>query len=161
MLGSHRLGVLRLLRRQGLNKIILAKRSIKMKKELEFEQEKMRERWSKRGRTLPDDLPSHDDLLTLWKTARAKSTKPNQSAKRARVAKMPLWKSALAKSARPTQSVKPTTGRNRNQERLALGFSLGVPPVRAGYSTATIEYACVCGVFSADPNKCPRCSRKR
>jgi hypothetical protein len=53
------------------------------------------------------------------------------------------------------------TRRNQHQETLALGFSLGVPPVRAGYSAADIEYACVCGVFSNNPTRCLRCGRKR
>ena len=51
--------------------------------------------------------------------------------------------------------------RNQHQETLALGLSLGVSPVRAGYSTAEIEYACVCGIFSNNPTRCLRCGRKR
>jgi len=108
----------------------------KSKDELAFEQQQMRKRWAKRSRNTLTNLP-------------------------ARVAMPPLWKPAAAKSANPTKSVNPATGRNQNQEPFALGFSLGVPPVRAGYSTATIEYACACGVFSTNPNKCPRCGRKR
>ena len=50
--------------------------------------------------------------------------------------------------------------RNQHQEALALGFSLGVLSVRAGYSTAEIEYACVCGAFSNNPTRCLRCGRR-
>ena len=107
----------------------------KSKDELAFEQQQMQRRWAKRPRTTRAALPPRGAIP-------------------------PLWKLATAKSANPTNSVKPATRRNQNQEPFTLGFSLGVPPVRADYSTATIEYACACGVFSTSPNKCPRCGRK-
>ena len=103
---------------------------------LACEQRQMRGRWAKHSRTTSAALPS-------------------------RVATPPLRKSGAVKPAKPTQSVEPATGRNQNPDQFALAFSLGVPSARAGYSTATIEYACVCGVFSSDPSKCPRCGRKR
>jgi hypothetical protein len=112
------------------------------KDQLAFEQQQMRERWAKRPST-------------------TRAAIPPRAATRPRAALPGLWKPATPKSAKPTLSVKPATGRNQNQEQFALGFSIGVPPVRAGYSTATIEYACVCGIFSINPNKCPRCGRKR
>lgn len=104
------------------------------KEALAFEQQRMRKRWANRPR-------------------------PTRAALAPPVTTSALWKPAKLKPAKPTNSVKAAT--SRYQEPFALGFSLSVPPVRAGYSTATIEYACVCGVFSASPDKCPRCGRKR
>lgn len=111
------------------------------KDDLAFEQERMRERWAKRPHT-------------ARAAAHARVTVPVP------FAILPHWKTT-PEPANPAKSVRHRMGRDQNQEPLALGFSLGVPPVRAGYSTATIEYACACGAFSINPHECPRCGRRR
>ena len=109
------------------------------KEDLALEQQQMRERWT--NRTVKEKPP------------KLSSPKPGRVA-------LPPVKPAPAKPISRLAPV-PAASRSQHQEALALGFSLGVPPVRAGYSTAEIEYACVCGIFSNNPNKCPRCGRKR
>jgi len=109
------------------------------KEELAFEQRKMRERWETRS--------------PKGRSNESRSVLP------ARVGIPPMWKPVPAK--RPSRPPKPSIQRGLHEERFALGFALGVPPVRAGYCTAEIQYACVCGAFSNDPKKCPKCGRNR
>jgi hypothetical protein len=106
------------------------------KNSLAFEQGQMRKRWSRRSQNIRVALPSRLTTSTVTETCPRKALMP-------------------------AKSVKAAPGAKQYQDSLALGFSLGVPPIRAGYSTATIEYSCVCGVFSVNPNECPRCGRKR
>ena len=109
------------------------------KEELAFEQEKMRERWKSR----PAKGRAAQSRRVLVATVLVE----------------PMRKLVPAKAI--PRPAKPSAGLDQHQERFALGFSLGVPPVRTGYSTAEIEYACACGVFSNNPSKCPKCGRQR
>jgi hypothetical protein len=109
------------------------------KEELAPERQRMHERWR--------------DRWTGRRTAQSRSLLP------ACVGVPPMWEPAPPK---PTsRSSKHSPDQNQHQERFALGFSLAVPPVRAGYSVAVIEYACACGTFCSNPVKCPKCGRKR
>jgi hypothetical protein len=109
------------------------------KEELAFEQQKMRERWK-----------------THSSKDRSNQSRPVLPA---RVGIPPMWEATPAK--RSPRRPKSSLQRSLHEERFALGFSLGVPPVRAGYCTAEIQYACVCGAFSTDAKKCLKCGRKR
>jgi hypothetical protein len=117
------------------------------KDKLASKQQQMRERWANRpAKGKPANSPPTLPVRVAVQRAKGRVVKSSYPFP-TRVALPPPNNSAPAKSI--LRRAERTAHRNQCQETLALGFSLGVPPVRVGYSTAEVEYACVCVAHSA------------